>query len=81
MVHCTPFEHLRKLKPTHSIVLRFIFKPQDGKLWVYNKPKLDHSYFREIPHRSGIDALEVNHYEETKEKREKDEDEENDVDL
>ena len=80
MVYCTPFSQMRKLKPNHSIVLRFIYKAQDGKLWAYNKPKLNYSYFSEIPSADGTGLLK-NEYKETREKREADEDEENDVDL
>ena len=71
---------MRKLKPNHSIVLRFIYKPQDGKLWAYNKPKLNYTYFSEIPSPDGNSIIH-NEFKETREKREADEDEENDVDL
>jgi len=39
-VTCTTKEAAR-LKPKDSIVLRFIMKHQDGRLWAYNKPGLD----------------------------------------
>ena len=80
MVYCTPFSQMRKLKANHSIVLRFIYKAQDGKLWAYNKPKLNYTYFSEIPSTDGNSIIH-NDFKETKEKREADEDEENDVDL
>lgn len=80
MIHITSFEELRKLKRNQSIVCRFMYKPQDGKLWVYNKPKLDKTYFSEIPAPNGAGVVR-NVIKETKQKREQDEDEENDVDL
>ena len=80
MIHITNFEELRKLKRQQSIVCRFMYKPQDGKLWVYNKPKLDKTYFSEVPAANGYGIVR-NVIKETKAKREADEDEENDVDL
>ena len=80
MIHITNFAELRKLKRQQSIVLRFMYKPQDGILWAYNKPKLDKTYFSEVPSATGFGIVR-NVIKETKAKREADEDEENDVDL
>ena len=80
MIHITNFNELRKLKRQQSIVLRFMYKPQDGKLWAFNKPKLDKTYFSEIPASNGYGIVR-NLIKETKAKRDADEDEENDVDL
>jgi len=57
-----------------------MMKHQDGRLWAYNKPFLDQSYFCERPAENGHGVVKqiIN---ETKAKREADEDEENDVDL
>ena len=57
-----------------------MYTPLDGKLWAYNKPKLDKTYFSEIPAANGF-GIQRNVIEMTKMKREADEDEENDVDL
>lgn len=57
-----------------------MYKPQDGKLWAYNKPKLDYTHFSEIPSADGNKIMQ-NAFKETKEKKEADEDEENDVEL
>ena len=62
------------------MVLRLLFKPVNGTLWVYNRPQLDQSYFAEIPSHNGVGSID-NYVEETKSKRELDEDEENDVEL
>ena len=55
-------------------------KHQDGRLWAYNKPFLDQTYFSEKPDVNGHNVIKAV-YKETKAKREADEDEENDVDL
>ncbi len=57
-----------------------MMKHQDGRLWVYNKPFLDQSYFSEVPSPNGQGTIKQI-FKETKAKREADEDEENDVDL
>ena len=81
-VTCNPIinNHL-KLKWKNQIVLRFLMKHQDGRLWAYNKPFLDQSYFNEIPAPGSKTGLIRTIHKETKAKREADEDEENDVDL
>ena len=80
-VTCTPIlQNQLKLKWKNQIVLRFLMKHQDGRLWAYNKPFLHQNYFSERPAESGIGAVKQI-YKETKAKREADEDEENDVDL
>ena len=53
---------------------------QDGRLWAYNKPFLEQSYFNEMPNKTGTGVVRTV-YKETREKHEADEDEENDVDL
>lgn len=41
-VSCTPIiSNQLKLKWKNQVVLRFIMKHQDGRLWAYNKPFLD----------------------------------------
>ena len=80
-VTCTPVVNGNlKLKWKNQVVLRFLMKHQDGRLWAYNKPFLDETYFSECPNASGTGAIRQI-YRETKAKREADEDEENDVDL
>ena len=80
-VTCTPVVNGNlKLKWKNQVVLRFLMKHQDGRLWAYNKPFLDETYFSECPNPSGTGAIKQI-YRETKAKREADEDEENDVDL
>ena len=80
-VSCTPIiSNQLKLKWKNQVVLRFLMKHQDGRLWAYNKPFLDQTYFSEMPDLSGHGVVKTN-YRETKAKREADEDEENDVDL
>ena len=80
-VSCTPVhEGQLYLQWRNQVVLRFIMKHQDGRLWAYNKPFLDQSYFSERPNQDGTGVVKTV-YRETKAKREADEDEENDVDL
>ena len=80
-VTCTPIiSNQLKLKWKNQVVLRFLMKHQDGRLWAYNKPFLDQTYFSEMPDASGEGVVKTI-YRETKAKREADEDEENDVDL
>lgn len=55
-------------------------KHQDGRLWAFNKPFLDQTYFNEVPDKNGNGIVKMNH-KESKAKRDADEDEENDVDL
>ena len=51
---CEPVvKNQMKLKWRNQIVLRFMMKHQDGRLWVFNKPFLDQSYFSELPNETG----------------------------
>lgn len=64
-----------------SFVLRLLFQPTDGALWAYNRPNLNHTYFKEIPHPDGSDTILENTFRETQKMKDGQEDEENDVDL
>lgn len=81
-VACSPIlQNQLKLKWKNQLVLRFLMKHQDGRLWAYNKPFLDQTYFSEHPVPNDATRTVKAIYKETKAKREADEDEENDVDL
>lgn len=62
-----------------TFVLRIMFQPTNGTLWAYNRPTLNQTYFKEIINQDG--CVEKNNFIETQFQRDKDEDEENDVDL
>ena len=80
-ITCTPILAGQfKIKTKNQVVLRFLMKHQDGRLWAFNKPILDQTYFNEIPDENGAGIVRTV-LKETKVKREADEDEENDVDL
>ena len=60
--------------------LRFFYKPCDGGIvWAYNRKTVDFRNFAEVPSKNGVATNE--HLTHTRETREGEEDEENNVDL
>ena len=62
------------------MVLRMLFKPNNGSLWAFNRPQLSQQNFTEVPNPDGVGVL-PNELDESKHQKEMEEDEENDVEL
>ena len=57
-----------------------MYKPSEGVLWVYNRTCMSRQWFKEIPNAEKTEVIE-NKVDESREQKDIEEDEENDVDL
>jgi hypothetical protein len=55
-VSCKQTEEVKGKKKLSSerLVLRFLYKPGEGSLWVFNRTHLSKQWFKEIPHGIGV---------------------------